>query len=177
MGRALARTDWKRGRFAAAQQTDEIAKGMRGWRDVWGDEIDYWHLDPGASQFDDVYLEAQGVGRVYTGPTRMPVMHVTHLRGENENGEYGFYYNDTLTFQVAFDLFTQSGMSLADIDTGEYMRDRLTYDQKAFKVIKLSVEGKIIRSPTVINVEAQQIKPDELRDDQWWATYANNPTA
>lgn len=149
---------------------------MRGWRDTWGDEIDYWHLDPGASGFDDVFLEAIDQGRVYTGPTRLPVMHVTHMRGENENGQFGFYYNDTLTFQVAFDLFVQSGMSLADIDTGEYENDRVTYDQKAFRVIKLSVEGKIQRRPTMISIECTQLKPDELRDDQWWSMYANKPT-
>lgn len=172
----MARTDWKRGRFNADQQTDEILKGMRGWRDVWGDEIDYWHLDVDASGFDDVYNEAIDQGRVYTGPTRLPVMHVVHLRGQNENGETGFYYNDTLSFQVAFDLFVQSGLTLADIDTGEYLNDRVTYDQKAFRVIKMSIEGKIQRRPTIISVECTQLKPDELRDDQWWAMYANKPT-
>ena len=150
---------------------------MRGWRDVWGDEVDYWHLDPGASASDDVYDEAIGVGRVFTGPTRLPVMHVVHGRGPNENGQTGFYYNDNLSFQVAFDLFVQSGMTLVDIDTGMYLKDRLVYDQKAFRVTKISPMGKIQRRPTVISIEATQIKSDELRDDQWWSVYANKPTA
>jgi hypothetical protein len=175
----VSRGDFKAkgGRFNTDAETLRMFDGMRGWENAYGDYILYFELNSQQTQYDDVYNEAIGVGRVYNNPIRLPCLHVTHMRGENENGEVGFYYNDDLTATVSSQMFQTSGMILARVDTGEYMRDRLVYDQKVFRVTKLSVLGQIQERDTIISIEATEVKPDELVDDADWSQYTNQPSA
>jgi hypothetical protein len=166
----MGRLDSKKGRWSADQETDRIFKGMRGWRDVSGDWLDYFRLDVAATLIDPIYDEAIG-GRVYKPALRLPVLHVTHIEGENENTDTGFYYNDTLNASIAFDQFTGVGMSHADIQTGNYLNDRVYYDQKIFRITQLAIRGQIQERDIIVGLDATQMKPDELVDDplfsQW----------
>lgn len=162
----MSRLDWKRGRFSADLETDRIFKGLRGWRDVNGDWLNYYRFDSAATQLDPIYGEAIGTGRMYKSPVRMPCLHVTHLRGANENGTAGFYTNDDLDATIAFDLFLQMGMSYADIDTQNYLKDRVLYDTKVFRVTNIAVRGQIQERDIIVGLTATQCKPDELVDDQ-----------
>lgn len=160
----MGRLDWKRGRWSADQETDRIFKAMRGWRDTSGDWLDYYRLNEAATLVDPIYDEATG-GRVYFPPVRVPCMHVQDIKGENENTDMGFYYNDTISAIIAFDQFTGVGMSHADIQTGNYLNDRVYYDQRIFRITQLSVRGQIQQRDIIIGLEATQLKPDELVDD------------
>lgn len=168
----MGRLDWKKGRWSADQETDRIFKGMQGWRDVSGDWIDYYRLDRDATIVDPIYDEATGAGRIYKPAVRVPCLHVTHLEGENENTDMGFYYNDTLTASIAFDQFTGVGMDYADILNGNYINDRLYYDQKIFRVLALAIRGQIQQRDIIVGLEATQLKPDELVDDQIFAQWS-----
>jgi hypothetical protein len=169
----MGRMDWKQGRFSADQETDRIFKGLRGFRDVNGDWLSYYRYDPVATQIDPIYGEAVGQGRMYKPPVRMPCLHVSHLRGANENGTAGFYTSDDLDATIAFDLFLQMGMSYADIDTQNYLKDRAVYDTKVFRVTNIAIRGQIQERDIIVGVTAMQCKPDELVDDatfsQWSA--------
>jgi len=172
----MSRGDFKSsGRFNTKAETGRMFNGIRGWQGAYGDYIQYFELNSQESQSDDVYNEAQGVGRVYSDPIRVQCIHVTHMRGENENGEVGFYYNDTLTATISSEIFQTSGMILARVDTGEYMRDRIVYDQKVFRVMKISVLGQIQERDTIIAIDATEVKPDELTDDASFAQWTNTP--
>jgi hypothetical protein len=166
----MGRLDWKRGRFSPDYETAQIFTAARGWRDVSGDWLDYYRLDVAATLIDPIYDEAIG-GRVYNPPVRLPVLHVTHIEGENENTDTGFYYNDTLNASIAFDQFTGVGMSHADIQTGNYLNDRVYYDQKIFRITQLAIRGQIQERDIIVGLDATQMKPDELVDDpqfrQW----------
>src|SRR5277367_6163651 len=113
---------------------------MKGWQSTYGDTLTYFRWDAAATVMDDVYDEAIGDGLIYTSSFQLPCQHVSHVEGENENGEYGFYYNDDLDAQVAFDRFIQCGMTMADIMTGNYLKDRVYYDRKIFRIQDLAVE-------------------------------------
>lgn len=169
----MGRLDWKKGRFSADQETDRMFKGMRGWRDVSGDWLDYYRFDAAATQIDPIYDEAVGQGRVYKPPVRIPCLHVTHIEGENENSDTGFYYNDTLSATIAFDQFVGVGMDYADIRTGNYLKDRLYYDQKVFRVIQLAIRGQIQQRDIIVGLDATQVKPDELVDDVLFSQFAS----
>jgi hypothetical protein len=166
----MGRLDWKKGRFSADSETERIFRGLRGYRDTTGDWLDYYRLNEAATQIDPIYDEAVG-GRVYFPPVRVPVLHVTHIEGENLNTDTGFYYNDTLSASIAFDQFTGVGMSHADIQTGNYLNDRVYYDQKIFRIVQLAIRGQIQERDIIVGLEAEQMKPDELVDDpqfsQW----------
>lgn len=161
----MSRLDWKSGKFNADSETDRIFKGIRGWRDHWGDWLDYYLFDPVHSETDDIYDEAYGVGRIYTGPIKLDVMSVTHIEGGNENGDTGFYYNDDLSSTLSYDIFIRTGMTEADVKTGKYLKDRLIYDDKVFRLTQISIEGQIQRRDTIVHLAATQVKPDELVDD------------
>lgn len=170
----MARADWHRGRWNADNETDRIFQGMRGWRDTFGDWLDYLHLNQDASDVDPVYDEVGIGGFVYYPPVRLPVLHVTHSQGENENGPIGFYFNDAIEAIVPFDLFIQSGMNLADIETGNFLKDRAIYRRKIFRVTSITIRGQIQERPTVVVLEATQLKPDELIDSPQLAQYSES---
>ena len=170
----MARIDSKRGRFNNDQATDSILQGMRGYAENNGDWLAYYRFDPLASVMDDVYDEpATGSGGLKYKPlVRVECLHVTHIEGGNENSDLGFYYNDDLDASIAFDLFLQAGMSMADIETGNYLKDRVVYDRKLFAVTQLAVEGQIQQRDIVIGLSATQIKPDELVNDVQFAAWS-----
>lgn len=172
----MSRMDWKNGRFMPDVETDRIYGAMRGWRDVSGDWIDYYRFDSRATVVDSIYDEATGQGRIYLPAVRIPVLHVTVLAGENQDSDTGFYFNDTLSIICAFDQFTRTGMDFADVEQGNYLKDRVYYNQKVFRAISMVPKGKIQQRPTMVSIDCTQLKPDELIDDTQfvpWSQQAN----
>lgn len=159
------------GHFNTDAETERIFQGMSGWQGGMGDWLDYYRLDQENSQWDDVFEEAIGAGRVYKAPVRLPCQHVDHAEGGNENSENGFYQNDDLVAIVSFKTFTQAGFELVDINTGNYLRDRVVYDQKVFRVFKLAIEGQVQQRDTIVQLMATQLKADELVDDPMFAQW------
>ena len=161
----MSRLDAKRGRWTADTETDQIYMALEGWRQVSGDWVDYYRFNAPATEIDNIYDEATGQGRLYFPRVRIPVLHATIVAGENENTDMGFYFNDTLVILCAFDQFTKTGMDFADVLQGNYLKDRIYYNQKVFRTLMMNPSGKIQERPTMIRIEATQMKPDELVDD------------
>jgi hypothetical protein len=161
----VSRVDWKSGgKFSTSEaETASIYSAMAGWRDANGDWLGYLHINRAQSAADDIYGEAVQV--VYYPMVKLPVMHVTFNPSGNEQGEGGFYYNDTLTAQIAYKDFTEAGLPFSRINPQGYDNDRVLYNRKVFRVTSLLPEGKIQEQPTMLLLEATQIKPDEARDD------------
>jgi len=168
----VSRIDWKRGRWSADTETDREYKAMRGWRDVLGDFIDYYQFNASATTLDPIYDEATGSGRIYFPRVRIPVLHVTLIVGDNENTDMGFYFNDTLEIICAFDQFIGVVSNHPDILTGDFLKDRIYYNQKIFRVIQIEPRGKIQERPTILSISATQLKPDELIDDQLFSQWS-----
>lgn len=168
----MSRIDHKRGRLNADQATDRMFQAMRGYAENNGDWLWYYRYDDASTVMDDVYDEAIGDGLIFLAPVRIQCLHITHVEGGNEESERGFYYNDDLDASIAFDLFLQAGMTMADIQTGNYIKDRVVYDRKPFRVTQLAVEGQIQERDIVIGLSATQLKPDELVKDAQFAQWS-----
>lgn len=168
----MARVDRKRGRFNNDQATDSILQAMRGYAENNGDWLAYLRFDPLSTVMHDVYDEATSGGLKYHPAVRMECLHVTHVEGGNEDSDLGFYYNDDLDATIAFDLFLQAGMSMADIQTGNYLKDRVIYDRKLFAVKQLAVQGQVQQRDIIIGLSATQLKPDELVNDTQFALWS-----
>jgi hypothetical protein len=168
----MPKLDWKAGRFNPDQETDRIFAAMRGWQAVDGDWVNYFRFNESLSQIDDVYDEPTGDGLIWFPPVRVEALHVEHAEGSNENSDRGFYYNDDLDVIVPFDLFIQAGMSKADIDTGNYLKDRVVYDRKVFRIIQISIRGQMQERDIIVGISGTQLKPDELVWDQQFADWA-----
>lgn len=168
----MSRVDYKRGRFNPDSETDALFQAMRGWQSADGDWVAYYRFDEAHSEIDPVYDEPTGQGLRWMEPVRVEALHVTHVEGENENSDRGFYYNDTLAVTVPFDLFIQAGMSKADIDTGNYLKDRVMYDRKIFRITTISILGQMQQRDIIVGISGTQLKPDELVWDQAFAEWA-----
>lgn len=174
----MGRVDFKRGRFTVGQETRSINAGLRGYQSIAGDVLEYWRFDHEDSQMDPVYDEATGTGRVYFGPYSVPALHVVHLQGDNTaGGTQGFYTNDSLSATVSFRQFVRTGMRDADIRTNNYGRDRIVYDEKVFRVVRITALGQIKRADLILAIEGTQLKADELIDDSQFAQWAVDPSA
>lgn len=164
--------DYKRGRFNPDKETDSILQALQGFQEVDGDWADYYRFDPVRSEMDEVYDEPTGNGLVYQDPVRLQCIHVEHVEGANEDSENGFYYNDDAALIVAFDRMLQAGMDYADVVTGNYIKDRLVYDRKVFRVRQISIRGQMQRRDIIVAISATQVKPDELVWDVQFANWA-----
>lgn len=168
----MSRLDFKHGRFNSDFETNRVFVAMEGWRKSYGDVLRYYRYDGIASEKDPVYDEAVGVGRVYNSPIAVPCQHITHVQGENEYGEYGMYHNDTLTAFISFAAFTGVGLTYADIETGNYLDDRVEYDRKIFRVAQIQTRGQIQQRDILVMLRATQLKADELVDDPTFANWS-----
>lgn len=173
----MARLDWKKGaRFGADAETNRIYNGMEGWRDVYGDWLTYFRYNAAATQIDPIYDEAIGTGRQFYPGIRVPCLHITHVQGANEYGDIGFYASDTLSAIASFDQFSAVGMQWSDIETGDYLKDRVYYNRQVYRVVQISPRGKIQERSITIEIECQQLKNDEMFDDSEFLPW-NNPQA
>lgn len=156
----------------ADQATDKMFTAMRGYAENNGDWISYYRYNNDATQYHSVYDEATSGGLQFHAPVRIQCLHVVHVEGGNENGDAGFYYNDDLDAKIAFDLFLQAGLAMADIETGNYLKDRVLYDRKLFRITQLSIEGQIQQRDIIVGLAATQLKPDELVNDTMFAAWS-----
>jgi hypothetical protein len=168
----VSRLDGKRGRWTADVETDQIYTAMEGWRQTSGDWVDYYKFNAPSTTMNSIYDEANEQGRLYFPRIRIPVLHATVIAGENQNTDKGFYANDTLVVLCAFDQFVKSGMDFADVLQQNYLKDRIYYNQKVFRVLSMNPSGKIQERPTMIRVDATQLKPDELVEDSQFAPWS-----
>lgn len=162
----MGRLDWKRGRFNQDFEVGEIALGLRGYQSSQIEaEILYFRFDADASVMDDIYDEGDGVGRVYRPGVVLPVLHAAHDEGENQDTDTGFYFNDNIYITASFDQMFRSGLTFMDIQHETYLKDRLLYDQKVFRVTQIHVLGQIEQRDNIVSIEATQVKDDELIND------------
>lgn len=172
----MGRIGWKGGRFSVDYETDDIYKGLRDWQRWTGDKVNYFRFIYDQSNVDPVYGEATGPnGRVYFGPNLIPALHVIHVEGDNQNTENGFYYNDELHITLSFDQINRMGIGRTNIitQTNTYLKDRVEYRGKIYRVTNVQILGQIQRKPIIITVDATQLRPDEMVNDVQFAQFVN----
>jgi hypothetical protein len=169
----MGRLDYKLGRFSPDAETNEIEEGLRGYQVKYGDSIDYYRFMREASTMHDIYDEGTNGGRVYNGPIDLPCLQVIHEEGGNEDTDIGFYYNDDLHATLPFKTFARAGFPHPDLTTADYLKDRIVYDGKVFRVLKINVLGQIQRRDVVVSIEATQVRGDELVNDSQFAQWSD----
>jgi hypothetical protein len=168
----MARLDWKRGRFGADYETYEINSALSGYQSNFGDVIDYYRFIKSESRVNDIYDEGDLVGKVFADPIRLPVLHVIHQEGPNEDEDTGFYYNDDLNVTASFSQITRAGLTLADLETQRYLKDRMVYNGKPFRVTAINILGQIQQRDVIVGIEGTQLRGDELVNDLQFAQWS-----
>jgi hypothetical protein len=168
----MSRLDAKsKGRFNTDYETGKVLDVLTDYGEGHGDWLDYYRLDEENSEYDEIFDEPVGAGRVFT-LTQMPAIHVHLIYGANQYGDFGMYYNDEIAASISFRMFEQAGMTEADIRDGKYERDRVVYKNKVFRITILDIQGQIQRREIVVGLEGSQLKPDELVGDQQFARFS-----
>lgn len=163
------------GRASSDFETTRIFSGMKGWQKNYGDTLTYYPFDRARTSWDDVYDEVMGPGRIYQTPVQLDCQHVTIFPGPQEWDNAGAYQSSALRAIVSYEIFTKSGMTLADLNTERYTYDRIVYKEKVYRVTQINEEGQIQERPTVVAIDANQLRNDELVEDQVFSNYANRP--
>lgn len=153
-------------------ETNEIEGALRGRQDLAGDQIEYYRFSKEDSQTDDLYDEGAGVGRVFDGPIPVPVMHATHEEGPAEQRNEGFYYNDNIHVTAGFTMLRRTGLTDMDLQSQSYLKDRIVYDGRVFRVLDIKVLGQIQRRDIIVAIDATQMRPDEMTGDPQFAAFA-----
>lgn len=174
----MARIWWESGRFTVNWETQEIYRGLRDWQRFTGDQIQYFRFAYDQSDKDSVYGEATGPhGRMYFGPIILPSLHVVHTESAVEEMPEGFTYHDRLHVTASFDQLKKLGMELMDLNTQNYLKDRIVYDDKVFRVYNVQILGQIQQKDIIVTFDAVQLKPEDMQNDVQFAAYSNVPVA
>jgi hypothetical protein len=160
----MSRLDWKEGgRFDRVRETQQINAALRGFQNAEiEDEIGYYRFWPEESEMHAVYDEPNGAGLVFHPMVDVPVLHATRGEGRNDDTPTGFYYVDDLYVTASFSQLTRTGLTFYDVEHQTYLRDRISYDSRLFRVNNIHVTGQISQTDFMVGIEAVQLKPDEL---------------
>lgn len=169
----MGRLDFESGRFSADYETNEIARTLRGWQTEFGDNVLYYRYWGDQSEVHDIWDEATGVGRVWHPPHEIEVLHVTRIEGAAEDREHGLYYNDSIYVTASFRVLSRLGMTELDLQHQTYLRDRLVYDFRVFRVSRMQITGQIQKRDLIVSIEGSQVKPDEMLNDVGFEAFAN----
>ena len=169
----MARLDWKRGGFDIDYETNQQQSALRGRADEVGELLQWWRFDPQASVMDDLFDEADSVGRVFRGPVRVPTLHVSHIQGSREDTPGGFYTVNNLAATISFSqMAARLGITDFSEDNDVFLRDRVVYDDLVFQVSYVEILGQVKNRDTIVSVHATQMKRDELVNDAQFARWA-----
>ena len=169
----MGRLDYGSGRFNTDFETNEIHRSLKGWQTEFGDQALYYRYWGAESEVHDIWDEAAGVGRMWHPADLIELLHVTHVEGGNEDRQYGQYYNDNLYATASWEQLARLGMTEMDLQHQSYLRDRIVYDYRVFKITRLQVMGQIQRRDTIVSIEGTQVKPDEMLNDPQFEAFAN----
>ncbi len=171
----MSRIGWKGGRFNVDFETQEIYKGLRDWQRWTGDQAEYFRFAYDQSNKDPVYGEATAPsGRVFFGPLLIPALHVVHTEGAVEEIPEGFTYHDRIHVTCSFDMLKRTGLELLDIQTQNYLKDRIIYDNKVFRVYNVQILGQIQQKDIIVTFDGTQLKPEDMINDLQFAQYVDN---
>lgn len=169
----MGRLDYESGRFDADYEMNDIHETLRGWQTEFGDNVLYYRYWGEQSEVHDIWGEAAGVGRVWRPPNEIDVLHVTHVEGKQEERAQGLYYNSSLYITASFDQLRRAGLTEMDLQHQGYLRDRIVYDFRVFRVTSIQVMGQVQRRDAVVSIEGTQVKPDEMLNDAGFEAFAN----
>lgn len=169
----MGRLDFESGRFNADHEITEMSAALRGWQTEFGDNVLWYRYWREESASNSVFDESDNAGRIYHPAAEVPVLHVTHIEGGNENRAEGMYYNDELYITASFDELTKIGFTEMDLTHYSYLRDRIVYDFRVFRVTRMQIMGQVQRRDIMVSIEGTQVKPDEMLNDIQFQAFAN----
>ena len=135
---------------------------MRNYQRTWGESVLWSEYDAMDASKNNVYDE--GPSRVWYPPVVLPVLFLDFRQDDPQDVEEGFYVLSTasICFQVseAHDRFR-----INPLYTGSHFRDRFSYDNTVYRVMKYEKQGFVHGTYLTISALGEQIKAEEVVND------------
>jgi hypothetical protein len=162
------------GRFTTEFELDGIFRGMRDdlQRRV-GMQVQWSIWDPQATEVDDIYsVGSRGVGRRWKAPFEVPVIVAQVFQGQSIQNERGFYNADVLRLTVSMDDVNRFLPTLVD-SPDIHILDRVLYRGSVFSPTRLYLRGQVLTSYTVLTIDLNQVKSEEMVNDDQFKGFAS----
>lgn len=136
-----------------------------------GQEITWWRWDATATQVDDVYdVGSIDGGRVWHPGVSVPTVNTVIMQGVTLQDVRGFYNTDVLRCTLNMDV-VERFFGTMPTSTDDYLRDRITFRNQVFRPTHFYPRGLITDKYTLFTLDATQINPEELVNDQQFLNY------
>jgi len=168
------------GRFDSDFESDQISEGITADRtNTVGTTAQWWKFDSINSVKDPIYdVEPIGTGRIWIGPSVLPIITATTTQGTTLQSERGFYNTDTLkitlniddVYAIAPELFTDRGLISSNVDIAD--KYRIVFKGEVYRPIRTQPMGLVANRHTIIGIDLTQLSPEELVNDAQFLNYA-----
>jgi hypothetical protein len=167
-----------RGRFFSVKdERRRIDRDMELYQQVHGTTVLWFFLDEHHSVQDDIYDEGfVSGGKVYDGPTTIPVLSAQSQQGQEASpGDTGFEVYDRVTLRISYEQARRAGL---DPELTKYregaLHDRFVFRNRVFDVESVQTRGHFEQTAadTTVQVIGVQLRPDELVDSPSFARWS-----
>lgn len=163
------------GRFTTAYEVGSILRGItEDLQEEVGMDVDWWVWDPIATEVDDLYdVGSSAVGRRWKSPIRVPVIVAQVFQGQTIQNDRGFYNADVLRFTCNMGDISKVLPDLVPNPDVHYL-DRVEYRGGVFRPTKLYLRGLVENTYTILTIDLNQVKEEELVNDEQFQQYVTS---
>lgn len=164
------------GRFDYRHEVDHMYEGMTD--DLYqpvGMTLDWWVYNAEATTVDPIYdVAGPTVGRAWLDPVPVPVLGARLTQQRSEQSQQGFYTSDMLSVVINVGQVDLIVRDLVD-NPDPHLSDRFEYKGAIWSPKQIWPRGALRGEYSVVSVQAYQVKPDEMVNDEQFAEYAAGP--
>jgi hypothetical protein len=163
------------GRFTTDYEVASIQRGItEDLRLEVGMEVDWWVWDPVATEVDPLYdVGSAAVGRRWKAPFKFPVIVAQVFQGQTVQNDRGFYNADVLRFTCNM-LDVEHVLPDLIPEPDVHYRDRVVYRGGVFRPTKLYLRGQVSNTYTILTIDLNQVKEEELLNDEQFQQYVTS---
>ena len=178
----------RQGRFNIPHERDSIISGTtKEMVNTVGNVIEWWFYDELNTLVDPIYDTGDNTngGRLWIGPTLVPVINTSIMQGVTAQNDRGFYNTDILKITINIDMVedhrrhygksadTYPNLTQMEINPDVYLRDRVIFRNEVWTPTQVSPLGLITDRYTVMSITCNQVNAEELVNDTQFQQYAN----
>jgi len=161
------------GRFDINFERNSILSGItEDLRRPVGQVVQWWRWDKVDTGIDDIYdVGSNALGRRWYPGFDVPCVSAVIYQGATLQDERGFYNTDVLRVTL----------NMADVERlfptmptspDDFLRDRIVFRNEVFRPTHFYPRGLITDEYTLFTLDASQINPEELVNDQQFSQYS-----
>lgn len=163
------------GRFNSRGDLENIFEGMsddlQGYE---GQTVAWYTADFKASHVDSIYDVGDAGpagGRAWKPPFPVPVLSVQNTQGAEESEEQGLYSSDSIRIIISYDQAEKVGLRDFNVNSNNFLNDRIVWNNEVYTPTRIQPRGLIRGQYTVIGIDAVQVNPEEMVNDQGFSAF------